>query len=197
MCHLERLTAFSDAVEVADATAPKNTDEFILVAIMTTLCATNRNDFIVYYTKRNALEKWESMDLMRSFYCVPEKVVENASELHKMRAVMFDQYQWIYDDIRCIPRDTKNPGNKSDTYKTKAYKKSFTYWTIQKGTRKLPYISDKDAMLPAELTRIEKARLKKEKENAQLEEKLKANADVVKSKVLKAQQDNEKKGKHL
>jgi hypothetical protein len=30
-----------------------------------------------------------------------------------------------------------------------------------------------------------------------LEEKLKANADVVKSKVLKAQQDNEKKGKHL
>jgi hypothetical protein len=202
MCHLERASVSDQSLE---SDVQIIDDEYVLVAIMTTLCPSNRNDFIVYNNKIKMLEKWESMDRIRSFWCVPEKVVENASELHRMRTMMFDKYQWIYDETRCIPRDTKHPGNKSESHKTKSYRSKFVYWTIKKGTRFQPFVNDdiinnnnnnnNNENNNNELSRAEKAKLKKQKEEAEL--KVKLVADAEKLKVLKAKQIADKKQKIL
>jgi len=112
-------------------------DDYVLVAIMTTLCITSRNDFLIYNTKNCLIERWDSTDIIKNFWCVPEKPVADIDELYRKRLQFFDKYQWIYDDLRCVPRDTHNPGNKSDNFKTKNYKAAATMWKLYKGPRQV------------------------------------------------------------
>jgi len=178
-------------------------DDNILLTIMTTLCPTSRNDFLIYKPRTDSIQRWDSTELIKNFWCVPEKSITNMSDLFKKRLQFFDRYQWIYDDSRCIPRDTHNPGNKSLSMQSKNYKNAAIIWKLRKGPRKIENNSDID-LQPENNPRLRAARVADSARNSKDadDEKQQAEADKKKASILakaeaKKQSDQENKIKAM
>jgi hypothetical protein len=132
MCHLERWETIESS---ANETHTIINTSYILIAIMTTLCITSRNDFLVYNVELKKIEKWDSTAIIRMYWCAPEKPIENILELYKLRLEFFDRQRWLYDDARLIPRDTHNPSSNSKDLQTPNFQQASLMWTLRKGVR--------------------------------------------------------------
>ena len=95
----------------------KTEEIYILLQIMTTLCPSNRNDFLVMNKRTFNIECYEGMDQIKNFICLPDNPVDFEMLLFR-RNSYFKRSRWIYDPTRGIPRDTKYPGDMSDERRT-------------------------------------------------------------------------------
>jgi hypothetical protein len=168
MCHLERW----ESVDEHSTQSIINTN-FILIAIMTTLCVTSRNDFLVYNTNLKKIEKWDSTELIRMFWCVPEKPIENISELYKLRLEFFDINSWIYDERRLVPRDIHNPSDRSEDQQTVNYKEASLMWTLRKGVR-AQFLNNNPLLYKEVVAADEENRLQMQSRNQRLRESAEA-----------------------
>jgi hypothetical protein len=108
-----------------------------LLAIMTTLCSTNRDDFLIYNHKTLKIGMWQNMtNVAKHFWCLPDIAVDRTKMQFELMKY-FDRYQLVYQTDRLIMRDTHYPSDFSE--KRLASKdqveKSRKIWTIVKGPR--------------------------------------------------------------
>jgi hypothetical protein len=108
-----------------------------LVAILTTLCNTHRDDFLIYNHKTQKIGLWQRLaSISNRFWCLPDHPIDH-DKLQRALMKYYDKYQLIYDESRLIPRDTKYPSDFQD--KRKASKSIVDevrqLWTIRKGPR--------------------------------------------------------------
>jgi len=114
--------------------------QYILLAILTTFCVTNRNDFIVYNKKLSAVECWTGTDRIRHYWCCPELSVEVAGvDLVAERHNFFLSRKWFYDESRGTPRDMKDPSGCDDAkHRTKNFLDADALWTLSRGPQPPP-----------------------------------------------------------
>lgn len=104
--------------------------QIVLVGILTTLCVTARNDFLVYDCKLGQMLLWKNgMQLMRNFYCNRSLVVDKPF-LMKKRDDFFGKYRWYYDPKRGISKNHQNPGNYAEMYKKANHLEETAKWTV-------------------------------------------------------------------
>ena len=90
--------------------------QLTLVAILTTLCTSARNDFLIFDGNLNRIILWKNgMELMRNCYC-NRLVAVDRTELLKLRDAFFVQYRWFYDPARCIARNHQLTGDYDEKY---------------------------------------------------------------------------------
>lgn len=118
--------------------------QMILVGILTTLCVTARNDFLVYDTKLNAIQLWKNgMQLMRNFYC-NRSIPVDKSLLMEKRNEFFGCYRWYYDPKRGIARNHQNPGNYSEDFRKSDHLEETAKWKVGVGQSK-PFVEEKNS----------------------------------------------------
>ena len=101
-----------------------------LVAILTTLCTTARNDFLIFDSKLQSIVLWKNgMELMRNCYCNRAIPVDRA-QLLTLRDAFFARYRWFYDESRCISRNHQNPGNYDDQYRKANHLEESKKWQL-------------------------------------------------------------------
>jgi len=113
----------------------KRYDKFqlTLVAILTTLCTTARNDFLIYDKKLDSIIRWTNgMEMMRFCYCNRTIPVDRAALL-VMRDSFFARYRWFYDPSKCIARNHQNPGNYDKSYCKENHLEESEKWKLQIG----------------------------------------------------------------
>jgi hypothetical protein len=92
--------------------------QMILVGILTTLCVTARNDFLVYNCLLCEIELWKNgMQNMKHFYCDPSIIIDKNLLLQK-RNEFFTKFCWWYDAKRGISKNHQNPGNYDECFQT-------------------------------------------------------------------------------
>lgn len=107
-------------------------NQIILVAILTTLCVTARNDFVVYDKETKLLELW-TISMIKPFWCCPEVDLPNRETLLTLRHRFFHTRLWYYDSSRGIPRNTQNPGNFDREYQVAGHREQSATWNLIKG----------------------------------------------------------------
>ena len=108
-------------------------DQIILIGILSTLCVTARQDFLVLDNKRAEVFLWKNgMQQMRHFYCDRTSAVSKEYLRYK-RDNYFGRHYWYYDSKRGIARNHQNPGNYSDDYKKANHVEETAKWKIQVG----------------------------------------------------------------
>lgn len=113
--------------------------QIILVGILTTLCVTARNDFLVLNTavgKRGGeIERWaDGMKYMKWFFCSPEIPVDKNFLISK-RDEFFSKGQWWYDPNRRIARNHQNISNYSSQYQSANHLEESSKWKLGVGPR--------------------------------------------------------------
>jgi len=77
----------------------RTTDQYILVAILSTMCKDNRNDFLVYNKAVKDIEIWEGTERIKHYWCAPEVPIGVAAlggvDLSLRRLVLFKRKSWI------------------------------------------------------------------------------------------------------
>lgn len=85
--------------------------QLTLVQILTTLCTSARNDFLLYDGKLDRIIKWTNgMALMKNCYC-NRKLPVNRAELLVLRDAYLVQNRFFYDPSRCIARNHQFTGD--------------------------------------------------------------------------------------
>lgn len=113
--------------------------QIILVGILTTLCVTARNDFLILNTavgKRGGeIERWvEGMKYMKWFFCSPEIPVDKNFLISK-RDEFFSKGQWWYDPNRRIAKNHQNISNYSNQYQSANHLEESSKWKLGVGPR--------------------------------------------------------------
>lgn len=113
--------------------------QIILVGILTTLCVTARNDFLILNTavgKRGGeIERWvEGMKFMKWFFCSPEIPVDKNVLISK-RDEFFSKGQWWYDPNRRIAKNHQNISNYSNQYQSANHLEESSKWKLGVGPR--------------------------------------------------------------
>ena len=104
-----------------------------LVCILTTLCTTARNDFLIYDAKLNTICLWQNgMELMRNCYC-NRKIRVDRNALLELRDAFFTRYRWFYDSSRQISRNHQNPGNYDVKYQKANHLEESMKWKLSIG----------------------------------------------------------------
>jgi hypothetical protein len=104
-----------------------------LVCILTTLCTTARNDFLIYDAKLNTICLWQNgMELMRNCYC-NRKIRVDRNALLELRDAFFTRYRWFYDSSRQISRNHQNPGNYDVKYQKANHLEESMKWKLSVG----------------------------------------------------------------
>lgn len=83
---------------------------FILVSILTTLCITPYNVFVIWDTKYNWMMEWQGEDIIKYFWCDYATEVDY-NHLRSKLDSHFAKKFYYYDYNRTIPRDYHCPGN--------------------------------------------------------------------------------------
>jgi hypothetical protein len=106
---------------------------FVLVAIMTTFCIENRNDFLVWDTTANAMAIWGGTAMIRHFWCAPELPIDTAKFVQERNA-FFDHRSLVYDRSRMTPKNIHDPSNRAHPdYAPDYVDKVYLEWTIRRG----------------------------------------------------------------
>lgn len=93
----------------------KSNDNLVLVAILRTLCCTPVYHVLIYDLFSNRLSKHDDgiLKVLNNFWCDIDYQfsLDELKKIKNERFRLFDSSRWFYDESRCIPRDTRNPGN--------------------------------------------------------------------------------------
>ena len=113
--------------------------QIVLVGILTTLCVTARNDFLILNKaigKRGGeIERWcDGMKQMKWFHCCPEIPVDKNFLVSK-RDEFFSKGQWWYDPSRRIARNHQNTSNYSVQYQSANHLEESAKWKLGVGPR--------------------------------------------------------------
>jgi hypothetical protein len=117
---------------------------FILVSILTTLCVSPFNVYVVWDTLLNAMVEWHGEHLVRYFWSDTSEHVDYTF-LRENLDLWFLRRKFYYDRTRTIPRDYHYPGNMDRTFDVKPdiAEKKFNEWKLTCGLRK---VSDLEAL---------------------------------------------------
>ena len=103
--------------------------QIILVGILTTLCVSARNDFLVFDLKLNEILLWKNgMSLMRNFYCNRTFPVDK-EDLIVRRNEFFGKYRLFYDVRRCLARNYQDPNSPDHDHKNAHHEQETAKWT--------------------------------------------------------------------
>lgn len=113
--------------------------QLILVGILTTLCVSARNDFLILNKAvgktGGEIELWkDALKYMKCFFCCPEVSVDKNFLITK-RNEFFSKGQWWYDPKRGIARNHQNPSNYSEKYRSANHLEESAKWKIGVGPR--------------------------------------------------------------
>jgi len=113
--------------------------QLILVGILTTLCVSARNDFLILNKAvgkaGGEIELWrDALKYMKCFFCCPEVIVDKNFLMTK-RNEFFSKGQWWYDPTRGIARNHQNPSNYSEKYRSANHLQESAKWKIGAGPR--------------------------------------------------------------
>jgi len=109
--------------------------QLTLVAILTTLCTSARNDFLIFDRNLNRIILWKNgMELMRNCYC-NRLVAVDRTELLKLRDAFFVQYRWFYDPARCIARNHQLTGDYDQKYIKANHLEESAKWKLRVGSQ--------------------------------------------------------------
>ena len=112
--------------------------QLVLVGILTTLCSTSRNDFLIFNKKMGTsgdCELWRNgMQLMKDCYCRPGIKLDKIA-LIKHRDTWIGRMHLWYDSKRGVPRNTQNPGNYSPEYQRPNHFEETAKWKANVGLR--------------------------------------------------------------
>ena len=86
-------------------------DEFVLVALLMTLCKDKRIDSVVYSTKIRQILIWKDTQVLENFYCDP-KLKFDVSIVYDEWTKFVNRYSWIYKQSRMLPRDIHDPAKR-------------------------------------------------------------------------------------
>lgn len=86
-------------------------DDFILVALLMTLCKDKRIDSIVYNTKIRQILVWKDTQVLENFYCDP-KLDFDVDIVNDEWNKFVNRYSWIYKQSRKLPRDIHDPAKR-------------------------------------------------------------------------------------
>jgi hypothetical protein len=117
-------------------------NQLILLAIMTTLCVDQRNDFLIYNKSTKAVQLHQGFSFIRNFYCnIDVKIDLKLMEMERLK--FFKRYSLIYDPLRGVPRDTKDPSKINDpSIKNAQFEELSAQWKICNGARGVPQSDD-------------------------------------------------------
>lgn len=110
--------------------------QFVLVAIMTTLCKDFRNDFLLWNKKINRMEYCQDTSFIKRFWCRKDLPLPMSYEdLSERRLTYFDINRWIYKASYRICRDYKNPGRIDETVTSEVEQvhRAYEEWTLHPG----------------------------------------------------------------
>ena len=113
--------------------------QLILVGILTTLCVSAQNDFLILNKAvgkaGGEIELWrDALKYMKCFFCCPEVIVDKNVLITK-RNEFFSKGQWWYDPTRGIARNHQNPSNYSEKYRSANHLQESAKWKIGAGPR--------------------------------------------------------------
>lgn len=107
--------------------------QLTLVQILTTLCTTARNDFLLYDGKLDRIIRWTNgMELMKNCYCNRKIPVDRAALL-AMRDAYFVQNRFFYDPSRCIARNHQLTGDYDAKYQKENHLEESAKWKLRLG----------------------------------------------------------------
>lgn len=107
--------------------------QLTLVQILTTLCTTARNDFLLYDRKLDRIIRWTNgMELMKNCYCNRKIPVDRAALL-EMRDAYFVQNRFFYDPSRCIARNHQLTGDYDAKYQKENHLEESAKWKLRLG----------------------------------------------------------------
>ena len=86
-------------------------DEFVLVALLMTLCKDKRIDSVVYSTKIRQILIWKDTQVLENFYCDP-KLEFDVNYVNDEWTKFVNRYSWIYKQSRMLPRDIHDPAKR-------------------------------------------------------------------------------------
>ena len=103
--------------------------QLILIGVLTTLCVSARNDFLILDTLLNKVILWNSgMEFMKNCYCDRAISIDKA-RLKSKRDEFFSINRWWYDPSRGISRNHQNPGNYDVKYKSSDHLNETAKWS--------------------------------------------------------------------
>ena len=109
--------------------------QLILIGILTTLCVTARNDFLVLDCNLNTVVLWNNgMQFMRNCYCNRSIPVDKPF-LKNKRDEFFGVHRWWYDPSRGVSRNHQNTGNYDVQFKSADHLNESAKWTAIAGKR--------------------------------------------------------------
>jgi hypothetical protein len=112
--------------------------QLTLVQILTTLCTTARNDFLLYDGKLDRIIRWTNgMELMKNCYCNRKIPVDRAALL-EMRDAYFVQNRFFYDPSRCIARNHQLTGDYDAKYQKENHLEESAKWKLRLGIADFP-----------------------------------------------------------
>ena len=107
--------------------------QLILIGVLTTLCVSARNDFLILDTLLNKVILWNSgMQFMKNCYCNRAIPIDKAM-LKSKRDEFFSINRWWYDPSRGISRNHQNPGNYDVKYKSSDHLNETAKWSAIAG----------------------------------------------------------------
>ena len=107
--------------------------QLTLVQILTTLCTSARNDFLLYDGKLDRIIKWTNgMALMKNCYC-NRKLPVNRAALLVLRDAYLVQNRFFYDPSRCIARNHQITGDYDVKYQKANHLEESAKWKLRLG----------------------------------------------------------------
>lgn len=107
--------------------------QLTLVQILTTLCTSARNDFLLYDAKLDRIIKWTNgMALMKNCYC-NRKLPVNRAALLVLRDAYLVQNRFFYDPSRCIARNHQFTGDYDVKYQKANHLEESAKWKLRLG----------------------------------------------------------------
>jgi hypothetical protein len=107
--------------------------QLTLVQILTTLCTSARNDFLLYDGKLDRIIKWTNgMALMKNCYCNRKLPVDRAALL-VLRDAYLVQNRFFYDPSRCIARNHQFTGDYDVKYQKANHLEESAKWKLRLG----------------------------------------------------------------
>ena len=107
--------------------------QLTLVQILTTLCTSARNDFLLYDGKLDRIIKWTNgMALMKNCYC-NRKLPVNRAALLVLRDAYLVQNRFFYDPSRCIARNHQITGDYDAKYQKANHLEESAKWKLRLG----------------------------------------------------------------
>lgn len=91
-------------------------NEFILVALLITLCKDKRIDSMVYSTKLRQIFIWQDTQMLEQFYCDP-KLEFDVKTVREEWKKYLDRYSWVYKRSKLLPRDIHDPAKRGKNQK--------------------------------------------------------------------------------